>query len=93
MEIVKITSKTTTFGWVWLGVSFVQSDCRIISSSISKESIDVLDILHGDGHQEKVVFETITLVRCGQVCLLSNLIEGFFNHQYLWMESIDIKIV
>ena len=26
---VKITSETTAFGWMWLGVLHVQSDCRI----------------------------------------------------------------
>ena len=34
----------------------------------------------------------LLLVECGQLCLLSNQIAGFFDHQYLRKESIDILV-
>ena len=52
------------------------------------EAITIFNYLHRDGHQRKVVNET--MVGCGQVCLRSNQIPGFFGYQYLWKEVIDI---
>ena len=36
----KVSSETTTFGWIWSGVSLVQSDCRIPWSPLSLDKID-----------------------------------------------------
>ena len=44
-------------------------------------------------HQRKVVSEIFTLVGGGKVCLLSNQVVGFFYHQYVGKESVDIKII
>lgn len=49
--------------------------------------------MHEVAHQGKVVSETATLVKCGQMALSSNQVAGFFDQKYLWKESIDILIV
>ena len=36
----KVTSETTTFGWVWPVVLLLQSDCRIFWSSVFLEGIN-----------------------------------------------------
>lgn len=55
---------------------------------------DILDFVHrDDGFQVKEVSETMTLVWGGQLFLLSNQITWFFNHQYAWKESFDIRIL
>ena len=56
---------------------------------LQRGSSDILDFLYGDNHQQKVVSVTTTF---GWVCLLSNQIAEFMDHQYLWKESIDIFI-
>ena len=43
-----------------------------------------------NGHQAKVVSESIILVGCGKSCPLPNQIAGFFDHHYLWKESVDV---
>lgn len=46
--------RTTSFGWVWPVVPLVQSDCRILWSSIlPKETISALDFWHKDSYQKK----------------------------------------
>ena len=47
-----------------------------------KESLDILDFLHG-GNQGNVVFG------CGQVCFLSNQTAVFFNKQFFLKKSVD----
>ena len=66
----KVAPGTTSFGWVWpikLSLSFNQIAGFLYHQYLWKESIDVFDILHVDGHQRKLVSEAITLVGCGQV--------------------------
>ena len=43
-----------------------------------KETFDSLDLVHGGKCQRNVSSETSALVRCGQMCSLSNHISGFF---------------
>ena len=55
----KVWSETTTFGWVQPVVLLVQSDCRILWSSMSLEGIIwYLCFLCGDNHQGKAGSET-----------------------------------
>ena len=68
---------TTTFGWVWLVVSLIQSDCRILWSEISLERTN------------PYFWKLPLLIVCGQLCFWSNRIPGFLDNQYLWIESID----
>ena len=56
----KVAPETTAFGWVWTVVPLVQSDCRVLWSSMS---IDISNIWHRDSHQRKVASKTITLGR------------------------------
>ena len=45
---VKVAPVTTTFEWVWPGVTFVQSDFRIFDyQSPCMKSVDILHFLHG----------------------------------------------
>ena len=59
----------------------------LIINISGQESIDTLDFLQGDNHEEKVGSEIITFVGCDQWSLLSNQIAGFSDHRYLWKES------
>ena len=43
-----------------------------------------------DSYKGNVTSETTILAGFGQVCPLSNQIAKFFDHEYLWKESIDI---
>ena len=71
----------------------VQSDRRILWSSVSAENSSKLeDFLHGDNCQIKVSYWTTSFGLVCQSCLLSNLIAGFFDHQYLWKESSNILV-
>ena len=49
--------------------------------------------MHRVRHQGNVISETTFLVGCGQFRLLSSQIAGFFDHKFLWKESIDILVV
>ena len=51
----------------------------------------MLDFLHGDNRQGNLAFETTTFC-LGHSSFLSSHIPGFFDHQYLWKESIDILV-
>ena len=86
----KVASETNTFGWVWPVEPLLQSDCKILWSSISDRSQKVsLIFLHGVSYQGELESDSITLVAFGQKCLVSNQIVGFFD-QYIWKESIVI---
>ena len=37
-----------------------------------------------------VISQSGDMQRCGQLCLSSNQTTRFFDHQYLWKESIDL---
>ena len=66
-------------------------DSLIINISERNRSIS-LDFLHGNYHQRKVAHKTKpVLVRCGQFCLPSNQIAGFFDHQYLLEKSSGLS--
>ena len=55
----KPASEAITFSWMWPVVPHIQSDSRILWSSISLEGIDQSHRLFaGDNHQEKVACET-----------------------------------
>ena len=86
----KVTSETTTFGWMWSVKLLVKLDCRILWSSISlKKIIWYLSLLYGVSHQGKVAPETIGFGWPWPVmCIWSNWISRFFDHQYLWKKSI-----
>ena len=58
----KVECKTTTFRWVWPGMCLVQSDCRILWSTITLEGINSWyhRFLYEDIHQGKLTCETTT---------------------------------
>ena len=77
--------------WVWPVVSLVQSDYRIFWSSVSLGRINwclafFCMWLVNKGRQRQ---RLPILVWYGQVCLLFSQRAIFFDHQYLWKESID----
>ena len=49
--------------------------------------------LHGDNYQGKVTSQTTTLGWIWPGVCLSNQIVGFFDHQHLWKEFMDILVV
>ena len=46
--------------------------------------------MHEVHHQGNIVPQTTVLIGYGELCLLSNQISGFFDHQCLWKESINL---
>ena len=76
---------------MWLGVCLAQSDYRILWSTISLERTNqhlwffYMEIVTKGRHHLRLPL----LVGCGQLCLWSSQIPGFFDHQYLWKESIE----
>ena len=86
----KAASETTTFDWVWSVVHLVQSDCRILWSSISLEGINrylsffCVEIINKEREHLKLPL----LVGFCQLCLFSNQIEDSVIIHYLWKKSI-----
>ena len=87
------SSKKGSFGWVWPVLSLVQLDFRNFWSSVCLEKIqqfiDFCREIVSNGRQHP---GQALLGGCGQLCLLSSQIVGFFDHQYLWNESSDILV-
>ena len=78
---------------MWSVVALLQSDCMILWSSISLGRIAHSHwfFVDGDSHQVKVACDRpswLSVASC--LCLWSNQIARFFDHQYLWKESSDI---
>ena len=86
----KVAFETTTFVWVWPGVSRVQSVCRNIWLSISGKKELIPCFLYWDSDQRKEHLILPLLDGCGQVCLLPIQIAGFSHQQFLWKESVGI---
>ena len=57
---------------------------------ICRESIDILNYLHGAIHQGRQHLGLSLLFGYGQLCLLSSQTAGFFDHRYLGKKSINI---
>ena len=74
MEItIKAVSEATTFVLLYSAASLVQSDCRILWSSIPLKRINqYLSFLRSFSHQGKVKYVQSLLVECSQLSLLSN---------------------
>ena len=79
---------------MWPVLSFVQSDCRIFCSPRSLErimwcvSFFCMEFIIKCRYHLRLLL----LVECGQLCHLPSQIAGFFDHQYLWKESVDILV-
>ena len=89
----KVECKTATFRWVWPGMRLVQSDCRILWSTITLEGINswYRRFLYEDIHQGKVTCETTTFWLVRPRCASGVVkIQWFLDHHYLWKESVDI---
>ena len=88
----KAASEITFFGWVWpLGPLF-QSDRRIVWPSLSLEGINrSFRLLLRDNHQVKVACETTSWLGVASYAFYPYQIEGFFDHQYWWIESSDLR--
>ena len=61
---------------------------QLFLSSLYLEGIT--DFLHGGDYQGNVASKIPTLIGYSKLCLSSNQISGFFDHQYPWKESIDL---
>ena len=75
--------------------ALIQSDCCICWLSISMVRINWYLRFYAWKLKEgsikgKQHLRLLLLVDCGLICLTSNQIAEFFDHQYLWKESIGI---
>ena len=79
---------------MWPVLSFVESDCRIFCSPSSLERIMWCVSLFCMEFIIKCRYHLrlLLLVECGQLCHLPSQIAGFFDHQYLWKESVDTLV-
>lgn len=70
-DSVFLSCLTYTFKWLTKMCAFVQSDCRILWSSISLVgSNNILEFLRRNflRYQRKITCKSTTMVRCGQLC-------------------------
>ena len=80
----KVASETSTYGWVWQVVSLpIRLQDSLISNISGNNQLIFLIfcmemISKGRQHLRLPIF-----IECGQVCLWSNQIPGFLDHQYL----------